>query len=67
MHHAIKAKLTGRRRHRVEQRMFRKPLVVLQLEVEGFVPKHIGGMVDGNIERWWVDARPEDVMREGES
>jgi len=66
MHRAIKAKTTGKWRHRVEQRMFRSPLLVLQLEVEGFVPKYIGGMVDGNIERWWVDAKPEDVMQESE-
>lgn len=62
MHHAIRAKTTGKWRHRIEQRMFRKPLLVLQIEVEGFVPKHIGGMVDGNTERWWVDARPEHLM-----
>jgi hypothetical protein len=63
----IGPKLTGRRRHRVEQRMFRKPLVVLQLEVEGYVPQFNGGpMVDGKFKRWWVDAKPEDVMRESE-
>jgi len=60
----MRAKYTGNRRHRVQNRFLRSPLVVLQLEVEGFVPEFSGGRVDGEIRRWFVDAKPEDVMRE---
>lgn len=59
----IRPKLTGRHRYRVVHRWFRSDLVVLQLEVEGFVPEYVCGRVDGEITTWWGDARPEHVMQ----
>ena len=52
-------KRTGRTRHRVHSRKFKRDLLVLQLEVEGLVPDHCGGMVDVSFKKWWVDARTE--------
>ena len=53
---------TGRQRHRIHTRLFRKPLLVLQEEWEGFIPEYCGGIVDGNFQRYWLDAKPEDVL-----
>lgn len=55
-------KLTGRKRYRVQHRFFKKPLVILQLEVEGFVPEYSPNGIDGEIRKWWIDAAPEQVM-----
>jgi hypothetical protein len=58
----INDKLTGRKRHRVHTLGFfkRKQILVLQYEVEGFVPKYNGGpSVDGSFKTWWVDSKPE--------
>ena len=52
--------LTGRRRYRVLKRLFRDPVLVLQIETKGFVPEYNGGgAVDGEITTWWRDAPPE--------
>ena len=59
----LRVKKTGNKRYRVKTRFMRKPLVVLQIEVEGFVPEYDGGRsVRGEVRRWYVDAKPEDVM-----
>lgn len=59
-------KLTGKTRHRVLVRLFRKPLLVLQYQVYGFIPEYTGGgSVDGEYGTWWIDARVEFLM-EGE-
>ena len=53
-------KLTGRKRLRVQNRLFRQPLVVLQLEYEVCDP----GPVDidpGYTVHAWIDAKPEDI------
>lgn len=57
-------KFTGRKRHRVQKLGWFKSkfVLVLQYEVEGFIPEYAAGRVDGNTKRWWVDARPEWVM-----
>ncbi|MGI9541939.1 MAG: hypothetical protein ACR2MX_01695 [Cyclobacteriaceae bacterium] len=40
----------------------RGPLVVVQLEVEGFVPEYTGGAsVSGEMGSWWIDALPEHI------
>jgi len=63
----LQAKKTGNKRYRVEQRFLRKPLVVLQIEIEGFVPEFDPQSIQGKIRRWYVDARPEDVMEDSNS
>ena len=55
-------KRTGKQRHRIHTRLFRAPLLVLQEEWEGYVPEYYGGVVDGSIQRYWLDAKPEHVM-----
>jgi hypothetical protein len=53
---------TGAKRHRVETSWFRKPLVVLQVEVhaKGYDPG-FGTDVDYS---YWRDARVEDITEE---
>jgi hypothetical protein len=64
MSNPLKDKLTGRVRHRVETIGWWNPkqVLILQHEVEGFVATYAGGMVDGGIETWWVDSKPEWVL-----
>lgn len=64
MSQLLSPKLTGRTRHRVHTLGFfhKKQVLVLQHEVEGFVPEYIGGMVDGDIKTWWVDSKPEWIL-----
>jgi hypothetical protein len=59
---------TGAKRHRVETRWFRKPLVVLQVEVHakgydpGFgLPYPMGTDVDYH---YWRDAQVQDITEE---
>lgn len=63
----LRNKLTGRQRHRIQKIGWLKPkyVLVLQYEVEGFVPEWIGGRADGSIMRWWEDAKPEWKLTEG--
>jgi hypothetical protein len=58
--------LTGRRRYRIQKRVFRHPLLVLQLEVQGLRCRY-AGFVDCEYERWWIDAGPEHITITGES
>lgn len=56
---------TGRNRHRVEKRAFRKPLLVLQIEIreQGYKPCPSG--YGDEIDRcFWRDATLEDVSIE---
>lgn len=63
----LRNKLTGRRRHRIESRWFKSPLLVLQIEVKGFVPEYTPRSIEGEIRTWWVDAPPEHLMLEAEA
>lgn len=55
---------TGKRRHRTLTRRYRKPLLVLQLEVEGYVTQCDGGVITGTDETWWIDAQVEHITDE---
>jgi hypothetical protein len=58
---------TGAKRHRVETRWFRKPLVVLQVEVhaKGYeVLAHPYGMGQDVDHRYWRDAQVQDITEE---
>jgi hypothetical protein len=57
----LNPQLTGKKRHRIATIGFlkRKHVLVLQYEVEGFVPEFHGGRVEGSMRTWWVDAKPE--------
>ncbi len=53
---------TGRRRYRLEDRVFRAPLLVLQVEIreQGYRPCHTG--YGDDIDRcFWRDATLEDI------
>lgn len=58
----VKDKLTGRRRVRSEKRLFRAPVLVLQVEVQtaGYEVDSHGGGRDLEF-TWWRDARIEDI------
>lgn len=64
----IKVKLTGKRRHRIEKRMFRHPLMVLQVEVHetGTTTMLLGGSIDiiDINAKYYRDARAEDLTVE---
>ena len=47
------------------KRIFKPPLLILQVQVEGYVPEYTGGpMVEGQIRQWWVDAKPEWLLED---
>lgn len=54
---------TGGKRYRVasipDGWFRRKQVLILQYEVNGFVPEYSGGVVDGEFRNYWVDAKPE--------
>ena len=52
-------KRTGRTRYRILSRKFRRDLLVLQVEFEGFVVANCGADVDVTNKRYWVDAKVE--------
>ncbi len=55
-------KRTGLTRYRVHTIGFfkRKQVLVLQHQVEGFVPEYTGGSsVGGSVKTWWIDSMPE--------
>ena len=54
-------RFTGLKRYRVQKRMFRKSLVVLQLQVEGFVPEYDVPSIGGEIRKYWIDASTEHI------
>lgn len=64
MSHGVK--LTGRTRYRVQQRLFSKPLVVLQVEERhvGYVPDQYGIGSDFDY-CTWRDAEVGDVTVKG--
>jgi hypothetical protein len=56
--------LTGKRRHRIERRWFRAPLLVLQVEVMrpyNFDPQH--DIAPGGYAPIWRDATFEDLQQ----
>ena len=55
-------KLTGKQRHRILNRFLRKPVLVLQYEVEGNIPENMGGYVECYPAKWWVDVPPEWLL-----
>lgn len=57
-------KPTGRRRFRIEKRMFRKPKLILQIEFHYNGYECVGPFVDPVQYRQWHDARPEDITIE---
>ena len=63
-----RAKFTGGKRYRPLKRFMRATVLVLQLEVEGFIPEYTGEhedvMVEGEICKWWVDATIENLTIE---
>lgn len=56
--------LTGERRYRVQQRLFRQPIVVLQVQyrVEGYEADYNGRGSDVDYVDW-RDAKVEDITR----
>lgn len=52
----LRHKPTGKIRYRLLQRWFRRPLLVLQIEVEGFVEEYSPVSIDGSIQKYWIDA-----------
>lgn len=67
----ITYKLTGKTRHRIETFWFRKPLLVLQVEIhrKGFqVMDSYGGMSQDFDDYIWRDAKLEDLkLAKGEA
>ena len=65
----MKTSLTGATRYRVQTRMFREPIIVLQVELhsEGycFDESHDSGRDVDYL--WWRDATLEDISRTKES
>lgn len=61
MNTSVEDSLTGRTRYRVENRLFRKTLVVLQVEArcDGWRPSDFQPGT-GADRTYWRDARPED-------
>jgi hypothetical protein len=59
---AVTRKLTGKTRHRIETRLFRQPLLILQVEVHdsGYRLDGWGG-TDTVDEHYWRDATVEDM------
>jgi hypothetical protein len=61
----IKRTLTGYRRYRVQTYWLRKPLVVLQVEVndKGYYIDNAGGCIDTvDVDKtFYIDARVEDI------
>jgi len=52
------AELTGKIGYRILKRIFRKPVLVLQVEVRGFVPEFSTPSIEGEYRNWWIDANP---------
>ena len=58
-------KLTGKRRFRASTNWFGKTVLLLQVEVEGMVPRNVGNRwVDTERETWWRDATVEDLTED---
>jgi hypothetical protein len=56
--------LTGLFMHKPRNRLFRSPIMVLRVEVEGDRLTDNGyGLVNDGQTIWWRDARQEDLMK----
>jgi len=53
---------TGRYRCRVANRWFRKPVMVLEVELKGLITTSIGGNIDSEWRTWWIDCQPEYLL-----
>ena len=53
--------LTGSARVRLVSRLFRKPLLVLQVEVKERKVESLGGWVDTYTVKYWRDATIEEI------
>ena len=64
----VKHLKTGAKRHRVEMRWFRSPLVVLQVEVnaKGYEAAHPYGLGYDVDYCYWRDARIQDITEQGD-
>lgn len=60
----LEHKRTGRSRFRVLKRWFKPDLLVLQVEMEGFIPEYSQPSIEGGIRTYWVDAKPEWLMEQ---
>lgn len=58
-------KLTGNYRYRFcKGNWFRGDTLVLQVEVEGREPEYIGGFIEARYQKYFRDARIEDITKE---
>jgi hypothetical protein len=55
---------TGRRRFRVQRRIFRDDVVVLQVEYHGLSTTWCAGQIDSEWITYWRDARVADLTVE---
>lgn len=55
-------KFTGKSRYRVLNRLFKHSLLILQVEIKGYVASCDSGHVTGEVLTWWVDCKPEWKM-----
>lgn len=53
--------LTGNTRARVEKRLFRKPVLILQVEEAGVHTYSMGGQIDDYPYKKWRDCTVEDL------
>lgn len=37
-------------------------MLILQVEIEGFVPEYTPHSIEGEFRKWWEDARPEMLL-----
>lgn len=56
---------TGKRRYRIEKRLFKEDSVVLQVEVIKAFDYSCGGVIDIERKATWVDAKPEWLLEVG--
>lgn len=56
------SKLTGKTRLRVLTRLFHPPVLVLQVQISGFITTSTGGHVDSEKMNWWIDASAEQLL-----
>lgn len=56
------SKLTGKTRLRVLTRLFRPSVLILQVQVSGFITTSTGGYVDSEKMNWWIDASAEHLL-----
>jgi hypothetical protein len=60
----VETNLTGLFKHEPRNRLFRSPVMILRVEVEGNRNTDLGyGLVNDGRTTWWRDARPEDLQK----